>query len=406
MAASRGIPAKRDGLHILMLPSFYQTQDRPYDGTFFRDWASALHTAGARVGVAYVEGRGLRRLSFHALRETRFQTTAGVEDDLPTVRLKGWNTLAQWTVGGLAWARLTQHVIREYMARHGRPDLIAAQSVTWAGQAARRAHRRWGIPYVIIEIDTQFGMGTVRGWHAALSRKAFASAEAVVAISQNLHARLLKFGGAKTVELIPCTVDESYWTAPPRPRPRVPFTFYAQAHLTPRKGFDILIRAFAAQFRDDPAVRLVIGGDGVIRNDLEALAKASRVQSQVVFLGAVPRHAVREAMWGANCFVLPSHAENFGVVLIEALSTGLPVISTRCGGPEDIVTDDVGLLLRPGDETGLAQAMSAMRDRPAFDPAAVRQYAIGRYGYATVGPQLRDLYRRVLSHDDRRTTGN
>jgi len=404
--ASAGSEANRDSLHVLMLPSFYQTQERPYDGTFFRDWASALHSAGARVGVAYVEGRGLRRLSLHALRETHFQTTAGVEGELRTVRLKGWNTLAQFTAGGLAWARLTQHVIREYMARYGRPHLIAAQSATWAGQAARRAHRRWGIPYVITEIDTQFGMGTVRGWHAALSRKAFASAEAVVAISQNLHARLLKFGGPKIVELIPCTVDESYWTAPPRPRTRAPFTFYAQAHLTPRKGFDILIRAFAAEFRRDDTVRLVIGGDGAIRHDLEMLAHANGVQSQVLFLGAIPRDSVREAMWGANCFVLPSRAENFGVVLIEALSTGLPVISTRCGGPEDIITEDVGVLLRPGDESSLAQALCAMRKRPAFDPAAVRNYAIGRYGYATVGPQLRDLYCRVLSNEYRRRTEN
>ena len=121
------------------------------------------------------------------------------------------------------------------------------------------------------------------------------------------------------------------------------------------------------------------------------------VRSQVTFLGAIPRDAVREAMWAADCFVLPSHAENFGVVLIEALATGLPVISTRCGGPEDIVNDDVGILLRPGDERGLADALAAMRGRPAVDPQAVRAYGVGRFGYAVVGPRLRDLYRAVLT---------
>lgn len=387
---------RSDGLHVLMVPSWYQTEQRPYNGTFFRDWACALQRAGVTVGVAFVEDRSLRTLSVRALRQTHFQITSEVEAGLTTVRLKGWNLLAQWTAGGLAWATLMQRAIHEYTKRYGRPDLIAAQSATWAGQAARRAHSRWRIPYVITEVDTQFGMGTIRGWRATLSRKAFANAEAVVAISQNLQSQLLKFGGAKIVELIPCTVDEAYWTLPPQPRTTVPFTFYAQAHLTPRKGFDILIRAFAARFTGDAAVRLVIGGDGDIRNDLEALAKTSGVQSQVCFLGGIPRHAVREAMWGANCFVLPSHAENFGVVLIEALSTGLPVISTRCGGPEDIITDEVGRLLRPGDQRGLADALSALRERPAFDAGALRRYAIARYGYSTVGPQLRDFYCTVL----------
>jgi glycosyltransferase involved in cell wall biosynthesis len=383
-------------LHVLMLPSFYHTRQRPYSGPFFRDWATALMRAGVKVGMGYVEGRGLRSLSFRALKETHFQTTFGLEDGLPTVRLEGWNTLAQWTAGGLAWARLTQHVIREYMERQGRPDLIAAQSATWAGQAARRANRHWGLPYVITEVNTGFGTGKVRGLRAAISRRAFARAEGVVAISENLRTRLRQLGGARYIEVIPCTVDESYWTAPPTPRASAPFTFYAQAHLTPRKGFDILIRAFARRFRGEATVHLVIGGDGAMRNDLEALAESTGVQSQVSFLGAIPRDAVREAMWAANCFVLPSHAENFGVVLIEALSTGLPVISTRCGGPEDIVNDKVGLLLRPGDEQGLAQALSTIRSRPAYDPEVIRRYAIARYGYAIVGPQLRDFYLRTL----------
>jgi L-malate glycosyltransferase len=323
-----------------------------------------------------------------------------VESGLPTVRLEGWNTVAQWTAGGLVWARLTQRVIREYMARHGRPDLIAAQSATWAGQAAWLAHERWGLPYVITEVNTGFGTGKVRGREAAISRRAFASAEAVIAISEPLRAMLRQLGGPRHIELIPCTVDELYWTMPPKPRADGPFTFYAQAHLTRRKGFDILIRAFASRFRDDRTCRLVIGGDGSIRDELEALAASTGVQSQVSFLGAIPRDVVRDSMWAANCFVLPSHAENFGVVLIEALSTGLPVISTRCGGPEDIITDEVGLLLRPGDEQGLADALWTMRHRPAYDPEAVRAYARARFGYAAVGTRLRDFYRGILGRPD------
>jgi glycosyltransferase involved in cell wall biosynthesis len=304
----------------------------------------------------------------------------------------------------LVWARLTQRVIREYMARYGRPDVIAAQSATWAGQAAWRARKRWGLPYVITEINTGFGTGMVRGWEAALSRRAFASAEAVIAISQPLASMLRKFGGPRHIELIPCTVDELYWTMPPKPRGGGPFTFYGQAHLTPRKGFDLLIRAFASRFRGDPHCRLVIGGGGTIRAELEALATATGVRSQVSFLGAIPRDVVRDSMWAANCFVLPSHAENFGVVLIEALATGLPVISTRCGGPEDFITDEVGLLLRPGDEHGLADALWTMRNGPAYDPETIRSYASARFGYAAVGARLRDFYRATLSRpDDDRT---
>lgn len=387
---------RRNTLHVLVLPSYYPTRQRPYNGTFFREWASALRCAGVQVGVAYVETRGIRELSISNVRETHFQTTSAPEGGIPTTRVAGWNPLSQWTPGGLVWARLTQRVIREYIARHGRPDIVAAKSATWAGQAARLARQRWGMPYVITEVNTAFGTGRVRGWEAAVSRHAFAEAEAVIAISQNLRRRLERFGGPRRVEIIPCTVDESFWVLPPTPRPASPFTFYAQAHLSPRKGFDLLIRAFARRFRGDAGVRLVIGGGGEIRDQLETLTDTSGVRSQVTFLGAIPRDAVREAMWSANCFVLPSHAENFGVVLIEALSTGLPVISTRCGGPEDIIADRVGILLEPGDEEGLADALATIRNRPTPAPEPIRDYAVGRYGYGAVGPRLRDFYCSLL----------
>ena len=87
--------------------------------------------------------------------------TSETEGGLPTVRLKGWNTLAQWTRRrlGVATTR-AQGVIREYMERHGRPDIIAAQSATWAGHAAWQAHRRWGCLTSITEVNTEFGTGS------------------------------------------------------------------------------------------------------------------------------------------------------------------------------------------------------------------------------------------------------
>ena len=74
----------KEALHVLVLPSYYPTAYGPYSGTFFRDWAWALQSAGVTTGVAYVETRGLRTLSLAALRQTRFQlaseTEAGLRD--------------------------------------------------------------------------------------------------------------------------------------------------------------------------------------------------------------------------------------------------------------------------------------------------------------------------------------
>ena len=384
-------------MHVLVLPSFYHTLDRPHAGTFFRDWAWALRRTGVKVGVAYAEARSLRRIGVRTLRETHFQVSVGEEDALPMVRLRAWNPFAQTSVGGLVWAGLSQRAIDAYLSHFGRPDLFAAQGALWAGEAARRAGRRLGVPYSVTEINTRFGTGDVKGWDARLSRRIFEGASAVVAISWNLQRRLAELSQSCRVEVVPCTVDDGYWTMPPGGRGAQGFTFYAQAHLVPRKGFDLLIRAFAASFKNEQGVRLVIGGDGRIRGALEALATSLEVAPQVCFLGALARDEVRRAMWEADCFVLPSLAENFGVVLIESLATGLPVIATRCGGPEDIVNAGVGILIEPGDEQALARAMIEARRGLGLDPERLRAYAASRYGYASVGGQLRDVYQRALS---------
>ncbi len=384
------------GLHVLMVPSFYQTPERPYNGTFFRDWALALQRAGARVGVAFVEDRSLRGVSVLSLRDSRFQIIAGDEDGLPTVRMKAWNTLAQWTAGGWVWSRLMERTIRAYIDRYGPPDVLAPQSALWAGEAARIAsdHR---VPYVVTEVNTAFGTGRLRPAERRLSQRIFADARGVIAISRNLQRRLTELTGRADVALVPCTVDEEYWTLPPPGlRGRGPFTFYGQAHLTARKGFHLLIQAFADHFRGDDSVRLVIGGEGVVRGDLERHAAASGVGSQVTFLGSLPRDGVRQAMWNADVFVLPSLAENFGVVLIEAMATGLPLISTRCGGPEDVITPDTGWLCEPGDVAGLGAALRSLRGNPPPVAQALRDSAISRFGYGAVGPRLRDFYRAAV----------
>ena len=383
-------------MHVLVLPSWYPTADRPVLGTFFRDQALALRCAGLRVGVAYVEPRSLRGFRLGALAESHFQVSETVEDGILTVRQHGWNPLVQTLLGGLVWARMMSGLVGRYVRLQGPPDIIHAHASLWAGYAALRASARYGTRFVVTEHSTQFCVGSFPPRLLARSLRVFRAAAATIAVSEPLRNQMSEYGAGSDILLVPNTVDPEFWKLPPRPRARAPFTFCAVGHLVPRKGFDILIRAFATRFRGRADVKLVIGGDGAIRQDLESLAHDLDVHGQVRCLGALSREGVRQAMWNASCFVLPSLAETFGVVLIEALATGLPVIATRCGGPQDIIVPEVGVLLEPGDERGLGAAMAALPDGPAYDPQVLRAYAVERYSYAAVGAQLRSVYRTVL----------
>ena len=91
--------------------------------------------------------------------------------------------------------------------------------------------------------------------------------------------------------------------------------------------------------------------------------------------------------------VLPSRAESFGAVLVEALASGTPVVATRCGGPEDIVADEVGRLVPSDAPEALADALAAVLDQAeAFPPERLREYALSRFGLERVVDRTYELY--------------
>jgi glycosyltransferase involved in cell wall biosynthesis len=125
------------------------------------------------------------------------------------------------------------------------------------------------------------------------------------------------------------------------------------------------------------------------------LARDCGTAHRVEFTGGLAPAGVRERMWQANAFVLPSAFETFGVVLVEALATGIPVISTRSGGAEDIVEPGLGVLVDQDDEAGLADAMVAVASRSCV-AEDLRNRTAGRFSFEKVAEDLRGVYARLV----------
>ena len=120
---------------------------------------------------------------------------------------------------------------------------------------------------------------------------------------------------------------------------------------------------------------------------------------QVTFHGRCPNADVLERMAGTGIVVVNSNVETFSVVTGEALTLGKPVVATRCGGPQAFVHDGNGLLVDPGDDRALADALAQVHDRHAeFDPGRIRQDMAERFSMTAVGERLRAIYTDVLQH--------
>ncbi len=380
-------------MHVLFVPSWYSTIDKPWRGAFFHDQARALKRLGLQVGLAFVERRSLSRLTPSALAESHFQIDCSQESDIPTLRMKGWSTFAQTTLGSLAWSQLMRHLVKSYAARYGVPDLIHAQSAMWGGWAGMRAAQDLGRPYVITEHSSSILMGRLAGGDLSRARRIYQRAAGVMAVSTVLGRSVDRIAGTPLCEIVPNAVDPDFFTLPPVPRTSAA-RFLSVGDLIPGKRIDLLIRAFARLRQRQPEARLVIVGSGKEEPHLRQWVHALALDEAVEFTGPLSRSGVRQQMWKASALVLPSDCETFSVVLIEALSTGLPVLATRCGGPEEILTPELGILIDRDDLDGLADGMRKIVTGP-FNPLRLRELAVRQYGFRTVAERIFSIYERV-----------
>ena len=380
-------------LHILFLPSWYSYSRFPMQGIFFKEQALALQRAGLKVGFIYPEIWGVRTLltSTGIDDPPRFQTSISEYDGLVEVRLKGmalgptWPWVTTWSA---------RRLLEEYSRRFGRPDLIHAHVAVWAGVAASYLP----LPYVLTEHWTGYREGLLGLWQKPLVRRAFRKAQARLAVSSALARDIEPYTNGLPVEIVPNVVDTEFFVPPPsRPNPP-PFRLFTAAILNQRKGIDLLLRALAHLIRNGQDVVLDIGGEGPEREALVLLARDLGIADRVNFLGLLSREGVRKAMQEAHLFVLPSSYETFGVAYIEAMACGLPVIATRCGGPEGFVTPDVGCLVPQSDENALATTIhDVFVNYHRFDGNEIRCYVVRRFGSDAVAKKLITIYERVVS---------
>jgi len=179
--------------------------------------------------------------------------------------------------------------------------------------------------------------------------------------SAGLRALALR-AGARAVETIPNGVDLDLFRPRAEGPPPDPVTVLSVGRFAPQKNNAGLLRAAAGAARKvSRPFRLELVGDGPERGSLAALAGALGLADRVAFLPWQPREALLARYQGAHLLALASYEEGMPNVVLEAMACGLPILGTRIGGTEELVSDgDNGLLVPPGDEAALAGALAAL----------------------------------------------
>ena len=381
-------------MKVLIIPSWYPTEENPILGIFFKEQAKALKKFGCEVTVLYPEIRTLR--NYHAGWSKGIQIKD--EDDLPTYRYKGVNFIPARVPfsNAILYYKKLKKLYKAMVGREGKPDVIHAHSCLWGGWAAAKIAHEENIPLVITEHSSKLGRSLLKPYEQKEIAKTLKWTDKIISVGPTLKKELAKYTDKEVVE-IPNIVDcESFQNIDDTEPSSTRFRFFSLALLTHNKGMDVLINSFAKAFKDKD-VELVIGGEGEQKGALLSLTKQLGLESQVVFLGALNRSQVIQQMHECKAFVLASRFETFGVVLIEALASGKPIISTQSGGPDSIVNETNGLLVPVDDIDELSKAMENMYNHyDIYHSENIRQDCLMRFSEEVIVGKILKIYNSLV----------
>jgi glycosyltransferase involved in cell wall biosynthesis len=170
------------------------------------------------------------------------------------------------------------------------------------------------------------------------------------------------------------------------------------ASVSQRKGIFDLIEAFPQILAAVPGARLTIAGTGDDFEQVRQRVERLGCQKEITFLGRIPREELAKLYRQHDLYCLPSYGEPFATTLLEAMASGMPVVSTNTGGTPFLITEGGGRLVDPGDVVGLARAISSIlssRQLQLSMGCENRRLALEKYAWSKVIDRLEGIYFEV-----------
>lgn len=395
-------------MNILYLPSWWPSKNHPFAGIFFKEQIERLAVLNPehKFYIFYWGSSELELkpnkifrtlvnfLNFSSLprRPKTLPNLIFISSPLITLPRKFFGTAVQ--------NYFVEKILRKKLLGI-RVDLIHAMVGQPGGVVAHSLSLRWNIPYLITEVMGPFPFPHLREkngeiWQPLL--EAYHSSSVNIADGQ-VKLKTMQAEGINNSIYIPNFLNEDLFKVKNASliSDKNVFKFFTLSGLVEGKGYDTLLDAISL-LEDKDRYSFTIGGGGPLELVLKGKAKDLGIDHLIKWIGQLDRaDSIREYQ-ACDAFILPSRHESFGIVYVEALFCGKPIIATRCGGPQEFVTDLTGLICDVDNSEQLKDAMTHLRNNiQQYDASNIRNWAMSRYSSGIVCSKIIDRYSEILS---------
>lgn len=382
-------------LHVLVIPSWYPDNKDHFKGSFFREQSLGVLKQRCDVGVIFPDLKSLR-----GLKKVRLFPKLQYENDegIRTYRMLWNNWFPKMRHLQILFFKILGLILfKRYVKEFGNPDIIHCHSVLMGGWLTEKIYDKYKIPFVINEHNSFFFKGYHKKYYTKISEICNKSS-LCLAVSSD-YSKILE----KTIPNSPKWVTHNNMVSPKflrtkiRKKDKDPFVFISISHLSKHKNIPLVLKSFKKFNKKHPKSKLKIIGVGLEENALKTLKEKLEIKN-VYFLGKKTRNQIVQELNKSNVFVLGTKYETFGVVLIESLSMGVPVIVTDCGGSRDIMNNEVGRVTKQDNVESMYKSMIDVYNLyDEFKPQNLREYAKSKFSEEKLSNTLIKHYKKILT---------
>jgi len=382
-------------LRILFVPSWYPEPGYPIRGIFIKNHAQCLKE-DADLQVLYAwGGPGLD-----------FRIETKTDDGIPTTYVTfPFNGKSKTSIGYIIrYLRAIRKGYKTIIQQDWEPDLfhahVAYPAALFCAWQARKEKKPFGITeHLDLYLREMHGLQKPPALGKWVRKKLAEKAAFMTVCSTSMKKAYEWIGVKREVSVVPNSIN---FATPPSPgfsqkeKKQLLHISTLRDHQKNVSGLLRGIHRLVQQGRTDFEMHILGSGDEMEQR--KQLARELGLLGTIVFFhGFVPEEEKQRFLRDSHVYVMFSNYEGFSVVTAEAISSGLPVITTRCGGPDDFVTEENGLVISVGDEEALARAINYMLDNyEKYARIKMHEDMQQRFGCKAISRMFMELYRKAL----------
>ena len=364
-----------------------------YTGSFEFDQAIALKEAGHDIYVLSLDFRSVRKKRKIGIYLQEYKGIKIVRCSIPLGPLKG-------KVGDKMYSVFVKRAYRKLVEEAGTFDIIHTHFITisYIGITSLKHLMSVKTRIVVTEHSSTVNCD-IDSMPVDLAEKAayvYKKADRVIAVSDTLAERIHRNFNVRC-DVVYNVYDEDIFKYKEKSSfENRPFRFVSVGNLNPNKRMDFLIKSFCKAFNKEEA-ELYIFGDGAEKQNLKSIIDSEGRAESIFLMGHVSRKEIADFYKNADAFILLSEKETFGVSYVEAMASGMPVISAHSGGPEGFVNSECGIISGDSEEEVASDMRKMMLNINSYDRKQISDYAGLICGSKTVAEKLTRIYSDIIA---------